>query len=122
MANQLQRLRVFVGCEGVGERSYAKWLQSILDEAGLRIFLDAQIAGGGDPLAVVEKSEKLLKKRERHGKFTHKVVFLDSDKLGEAPQRDVLIPAAAKRMGASLIYQNFDHEAFLLRHFAGCET
>lgn len=117
------RKRVFVGCEGASERSYAKWLQSILDDEGYSFAFDAQIAGGGDPLSIVEASCKLLKQRERsHGRFFAKAILLDSDKLGLVPARDIKIAQLVAAAGAKLIYQHYDHEALLLRHVPGCAT
>jgi hypothetical protein len=49
------RRRFFLGCEGESEQSYGALLQIVADESlQLRIHLDLQLLGGGDPLAIVE--------------------------------------------------------------------
>lgn len=122
MARLKIRKRIFVGCEGASERGYVRWLQEVANSAGLWLAFDAQLANGGDPLAVVEKSAKILKRRERSaGKFAAKAVLLDSDRVGDAPQRDQRIGALAAKHDFAIIWQEFDHEALLLRHLEGCD-
>lgn len=123
MARHNIRTRVFIGCEGASERSYIRWIQDLANERGLGLHLDAQIANGGDPLAIVQVSAKTLKKRQRaHGKYQASAVLLDSDRLGVSPQRDQQIASVAERSGLEVIWQEYDHEALLLRHFDGCRT
>lgn len=112
------RRRVFVGCEGPSERSYSRWLQAQCDRTGLHIHLDTHLAGGGDPLAIVEASISAMRRKERAlGRYQLKIVLLDSDKLGRDPRRDALIAPRAARAGVRLLYQEWEHEALLLRHF-----
>jgi len=118
MARISQRTRIFVGCEGASERSYVKWIQDMADGVGLRLHFDPQIAGGGDPLAVVEESISALRKRESlQGKFARKAVLLDKDRIGQSPGRDQRIGPLVARHGLVLIYQEWEHEALLLRHY-----
>lgn len=115
------RKRIFIGCEGASERSYVRWLQERADDLGKSLTFDAHIVGGGDPLAVVKGSlKKLASQTRRFGRYKRAAVLLDSDRLGQAPARDALIPNTAKDI-AVLLYQEFDHEALLLRHFPRCE-
>jgi hypothetical protein len=113
-----QRKRIFVGCEGDSERSYARWLQDLSNSMAPRFQLDPFIAGGGDPLAIVEACIRASKKRERErGLFWRRVIILDSDKLGENLDRDRRIDPASAAAGMTLLYQEWEHEAVLLRHF-----
>jgi hypothetical protein len=74
-------------------------------------------------LAVVEESVIALKKRERlQGGFAKKAVLLDKDKVGQTPNRDQKIPTIIQREGFVLIYQEWEHEALLLRHYAASKT
>ena len=116
-----QRTRIFVGCEGASERSYVRWLQAAANQLGLAVHFDGVIAGGGDPLAVVQESLKALRVKERmQGKFKFKAILLDSDKLGLTPGRDAQIAGLVRSVNAFLLYQEFDHEAILLRHLHKC--
>jgi len=118
-----QRKRVFVGCEGDSERSYARWLQELSDVASARFQLDTFIAGGGDPLAIIEDCIKRYKKREREqGRFWRKVIILDSDRLGQNAQRDCQIGSRIGPANITLLYQEYEHEALLLRHFPRHQT
>lgn len=113
-----QRKRIFVGCEGDSERSYSRWLQGLSDAVAPRFQLDTFIAGGGDPLAIVEACANRCAKREREqGRYWRRVIILDSDKLGQNPQRDQQISGITNRSAISLIFQEYEHEAVLLRHF-----
>jgi hypothetical protein len=114
------RRRVFVGCEGDSERAYARWLQTRLDANALHYHLNTYVADGGDPLSVVQKSARECRRRQGlYGKYFAKAVFLDTDKIGEFPARDDQIVGELRSTGMSAVYQIFDHEAFLLRHFEG---
>ena len=113
-----RRVRVYAGCEGDSERSYVRWLQSRFDEAGLALHLDTFIGGGGDPLALVTKCvDECVRRQKLYGPFAARCILLDSDKLGITPGRDQKIRSVLKKGKVDAIYQVFDHEAFLLRHF-----
>ena len=123
MALKPQRLRIFIGCEGASERSYVRWLQEIAEFHGLSLHFDPQIAGDGDPLAVVEESVVALKKRERvHGSFAKKAILLDKDKIGQSKGRDQKIGGIVQRNGLVLLFQEWEHEALLLRHYAASKN
>ena len=117
------RTRIFVGCEGASERSYIRWLQALADEQNKSVHFDPHIAGGGDPLSVVEQSLTKMKAQERKTrKYKHRAILFDTDKIGQSPQRDAQIPVRLKGQNISLLSQEFDHEALLLRHFKNCHT
>lgn len=114
------RKRIYVGCEGESKRSYVRWLQSRLDEFGLHLHLDTFVAGGGDPLAVVEACVSECKRRERQfGRYKKRAILLDSDKIGLTQDRDVKIGPLIQAATIQSIFQVFEHEALLLRHFEG---
>ena len=96
----------------------------IADAHSLPIHIDSKyVMGGGDPLNVVEESIKLMKRNSRnHGDYLVKAVMLDSDKLGDALNRDNKIKRIAADHDVKLIYSIPKIEAFLLRHFRGCEN
>jgi hypothetical protein len=117
-----QRARVYLGCEGPSEQSYGARLGQIAGTGGLHLHIDNDVLrpGGGDPLALVELAIQRIGERERiRGVFTHRAIFLDSDKVGQSPDRDRQIVPLAAENGLSLIWQNPCYEGFLLRHFEG---
>lgn len=120
-----QRLRIFIGCEGASERGYAAWLQRLADGAGLHVFLDSVVAGGGggDPLTIVRESAKEAERRQRaRGSYHEKWVILDEDKIGVTPERDAELWRISQKKGFFILLQQWEHEALLLRHFPNCGT
>ena len=118
-----QRRRIFFGCEGVSERSYGQYLQLHADDLGLHLYLDTVIARGGSPLAVVDRCVNELHRRKiRQGRFRHRAILLDRDRLGESPGDLATITKLAQQHGLNVIWQNENHEAFLLRHFPDCQS
>ena len=111
------RLRVFLGCEGESERSYGALLNRLLP----KVYIETAVLRGGDPLSLVKRAITRIDERERkRSPFAVRAVLLDSDQLGQVPDRDAQISAAARRAGLQLIWQRPCHEALLLRHFQGC--
>ena len=79
-----RRKRIFVGTEGQSERSFAAWLQSSCDDAGLHVHLDVRVGTGGDSLAIAEYAIQEYKKRSsQFGLFGAAAVLLDADRLKE---------------------------------------
>ena len=116
-----QRQRVFLGCEGESERSYGRFLQSQADARQLSLHFESFDAKGGDPLSIVEKSIKRYKADERFKTaYKFKAVLLDKDKIGQNPGRDRLIDNLLRRNGIVAVFQQWEHEALLLRHFDKC--
>lgn len=120
-----QRTRIYLGCEGQSEQSYAARLGQIADEAGLHIYIDNDVLrpGGGDPLALVQLAIRRIAEKERkRGAFAYRAILLDCDRVGQAADRDRQIRSLASENGLRLIWQNSCHEGFLLRHFEGQEN
>ena len=119
-----QRRRIFLGCEGESERSYATFLSQLLREQyGLHIALATEVLrpGGGDPLALLQLALKRIARDERNrGTYQLKAILLDSDKLGSDANRDRQLRELAGEENIRLIFQEPSHEGFLLRHLDGC--
>lgn len=118
-----QRLRVFAGCEGASEQSYVRWIQARADESGLLLFLDAVDLGGGDPLVLAQKAVREAGRRQRYKlPYRHKFLLLDEDRKGEVRARDQQVAPLLARHGFDIVYQRWEHEALLLRHFPRCSS
>jgi hypothetical protein len=120
-----QRMRIYLGCEGQSEQSYAARMGQIADSQGLHLYIDNDVLqpGGGDPLALVQLAIRRIEERERkRGAFSFRAVLLDRDKWGQVPDRDGQIAPMAAEHGLSVIWQIPCHEGFLLRHFGSHET
>jgi hypothetical protein len=118
-----QRVRVYLGCEGRSEQSYGARLGQIANSVGRHVYIDNDVLGGGDPLALVDLAVRRIAAREaKRGDFVHRAVLLDRDRLGLSPDRDRQIAPLARRHGVQLIWQSPCHEGFLLRHFEGQEA
>ena len=124
MQGRKTRKRIFLGSEGISERNYGQYLRMIASNHNLQIHIDCNyVTGGGDPLKVVQESIKLMKRHSRnHGDYLVKAVMLDSDKLGRSTDRDNKIKPLAADHDVKLLYSDPNFEAFLLRHFPGCES
>ncbi len=120
--NQVIRRRIFVGCEGDGERSYITLVSRILDDVHQKVHIDPQLLqpGGGDPLDLVARAEEVIKRIERTREpYDEKYLLIDRDRFGASANRDQQIPAILKRIGAAIIWQRPAREGFLLRHLDG---
>lgn len=118
-----QRRRLFLGCEGESEQGYTALLQRIADDEGLLVHLDSVLLqpGGGDPCAIIELAiDQSRRRADRRGDYEARFVLLDTDKLGQSPQRDNRGRQAALNEGLTLVWQAPCHEALLLRHLDGC--
>lgn len=120
-----QRTRIYLGCEGQSEQSYAARLSQIAEGAGLHLYFDNDVLqpGGGDPLALVELANRRIKEKEaKRTTFAFRTILLDRDKWGIKPERDAQIEPLAKRNRLHLIWQEPCHEGFLLRHLEGLQN
>ena len=123
MQGRKKRKRIFLGSEGISERSYGVFLQQIADFNNLPIHIDCNhVVGGGDPLKVVEDSINRMKRKSKNREdYLIKAIMLDADKLGHSIDRDNKIRPLAAEHNLKLVYSEPNFEAFLLRHFTGCE-
>ena len=118
-----QRRRVFLGCEGESEQSYAALLGRLVHARHVHIDSRLLRPGGGDPLALVERAIMELDQGvARRSVYVAKAVLLDADRRGQSPARDAQATTLAGQHGLSLIWQQPCHEAFLLRHLPGCDS
>lgn len=117
-----RRRRLFVGCEGESEQGYAALLQRFADDRAVAVHAEAKvISRAGDPLAIVERAIQLAAQGERGAKPTYsaRFIMLDTDLIGQNPNRDAQISALVAKHKFSLLNQNCCFEAFLLRHISG---
>ncbi|MGO6748205.1 hypothetical protein ACCS93_38415 [Rhizobium ruizarguesonis] len=101
-----QRKRIFLGCEGESEQSYGVLLTRIVGQQKTAFFLDTVLLrpGGGDPLALIELAEKKKKQGEKKGgDYAVAYVLMDTDKRGQAPQRDQQAIKLAQDEGLTII-------------------
>lgn len=115
------RRPVFLGCEGSSEFSYAALLNRLADEieaVHVHIHAERLQPGAGDPLALVQRATERIAHFEKHrSPFAIKAVLLDL----EDEQKNLEAANYARRAGIEhVIWQEPDHEGFLLRHLPGC--
>ena len=117
-----QRRRIFVACEGESEVGYAAFLGRLAEEINLAVHLDIRKYGGGDPLAIVEAANKELRvRRNRHGAYATQVIFLDSDRREDAPDRTAKADRLLQVNGFHAVWSQPALEGLLLKHIPGCE-
>ncbi len=120
-----RRRRFFVGCEGESEQGYAAMLQEFANQTGLAIHLDTKVMSkAGDPLALVERAAAAIPQGERGAKppYLERFLLLDTDLIGQNPDRDTRMLQIAEQSKLVLVRQDCCFEAFLLRHFDGHEN
>lgn len=117
-----QRRRVFVGCEGDSEVGYAAFIGLLAEEAHLAVHLDIRRCRGGDPLAIVETAVNELRvRRNRHGAYAVRAIFLDADRREDAPVRAAKADRLLQDHEIHAIWSQPALEALLLKHIRGCE-
>ena len=115
------RRPIYLGCEGASEYGYGALLDRLAREAGtvhLHIHREILQPGAGDPLALVQRAaERIADIERRRTPFAAKAVLIDrgsrrknADAVGYARQNGI----------GHVIWQDPDHEGFLLRHLPGC--
>ena len=123
-SRHVQRRRIFIGCEGESERSYAALLQKILDARARRFHLDAVVLnpGAGDPHELIRRAiARASDLAKRHGAYAFRAVLLDADRHDAASLMGRRTTEIARENGVTLIWQEPCHEALLLRHLQGCQ-
>jgi hypothetical protein len=121
----LQRVPVFIGCEGQSERGYAGLLMKIIRQGQLSFHLHIEDLGlgSGDPHARIQKAAKKIKHtEERRTRFAGRFVLLDKDQAEMDPQKAQSAQNLAQQKGISIIWQDPCFEAVLLRHLPNCST
>ena len=120
-----QRRIVFVGCEGESERAYVGLLNDIARTQGKALAIQAHLLnpGAGDPHELVKRAvQRLAAKRRLGDRYVHVAVFLDEDQCALAPEKCAAAQALATLHQMQLVWQQADHEAFLLRHLNNCHA
>jgi hypothetical protein len=116
------RLPIFLGCEGSSEYGYGALLNRLADRVAsvhIHIRLEILQPGAGDPLALVQRAVRRIADVERQrGRFAVKAILLDRG----GAQKNAAAASYATQKGINhLIWQDPDHEGFLLRHLPGCQ-
>lgn len=118
-----QRDPIYIGCEGQSEMEYAGWLRALCHAHPVHLFLDNLGKGAGDPLTRIELAYDRLGRAERDREpFVGRFLFLDTDQLTGDAERTQRARRRAEECGFTVIWQQPNHEAFLLRHLPGCLT
>jgi hypothetical protein len=116
------RRRVLLACEGDSEQGYGKFLGIALSETGCNVHIETLCLSGGNPLKLVQGvREHIQKKNKTREPYKVKALLLDTEWDGEDLSEEEETIKIAKTIGLILIWQRPSHEAFLLRHFSGCE-
>ena len=114
----IERTRIFVGCEGESERSYAVCLAKIARDRDLPVAVDAHIMREGDPLSRIAWAVvRIAREEEKRGPYPARFVLLDRDQAEREPDREGRAIAVAKANDITIIWQQPDHEGLLLLHF-----
>jgi hypothetical protein len=115
------RKPIFLGCEGKSEYGYGALLgQLVRDMPGLHVHVHVELLqpGAGNPEELVRRAIQKIDDRKRQREpFVRKAILLD---LGDAEVNAAATRRAALAGIGHLIWQDPDHEAFLLRHLDGC--
>ena len=122
MIHRNLRRRIFVGAEGKGEESFAKFLQIICDDECFQVHLDIRVCGGGDTQDVVEFSCTEFRQRSKLlGNYETAFILVDQDRF-EQDKRSGRDP---RRMlqdtSIELIWQVPNLEGVLIRLHQGNE-
>lgn len=116
------RRRIFLGCEGESEQSYAVLLQRLMEARPDPVHIDAVLLRAGDAAGVIEAALDALRRRTAKGAYAVRAVLLDSDTRTVAPTRISSAELEASKAKLHLIWQVPCHEALLLRHLEGHDT
>jgi hypothetical protein len=119
-----RRRPIFLGCEGESEQGYGQFLNDLAREADLHVHIEVVnlSPGAGDPVSRMQRARKEVEHRQRSRvEFDLKAALLDSDQIGNDPQRREMAEIIARESGIEIIWQSPCHEALLLRHFEGFE-
>jgi hypothetical protein len=116
------RRRIFLGCEGASEVSYAALLQRLADNASnarVHIVRTTLNPGAGDPRQLVKRAAQIIRDQERiREPFSLKAILLDRAE----PELCMEAARLAEKEGIDqLVWQDPDHEALLLRHLPNCQ-
>ncbi len=118
-----KRKRFFIGAEGESERSLARWLKQLCDEADLHVHLDIVVCGGGDSLAIVKHSVNQYRQRTKlYGRFLAGLIILDDDRIEEDKLHDRNPLTGLDNEDLRLVYLIPNLEGLLLRLHPGYES
>ena len=118
-----RRRRIFLGCEGESEQGYGAFLDRLAQDNGHHVHIKAvNLQPAGDPIKLTKKAIDSAKRDARsRGAFEVRAVLLDADRLSATPAMKGQVHDLLAAEEFIIIWQIQDHEAHLLRHFAGHE-
>lgn len=115
---------MLVACEGQSERSYGTLVGRLAHELKLPVAIRAEVCGhgGGDFLKCAWEARQLISAAKRSGvRYASRALLVDTDRAGESPDRDKQAIEICEHEGIQIIWQDKDHEGFLLRHMENCQ-
>ena len=111
-----------MGCEGLSEVYYGRYLQHHADQLGVNVHIDNKLPmnqGGGDPLAIVERSVKHIKRTNlKREPYKYRFIFLDDDITNNRRNNEAI--QLAENNGIRIYRQKVNYEGFILNHLPGC--
>jgi hypothetical protein len=120
MTGRTIRTRFFIAVEGESEQSFVTWLQRV-SETKLSVHLDGVLLGGGGFKSMLQKADRLRKRRSRNGNYKHCFLLVDADRADQGDWSIEKLRAEAARLKFSICVQRPNHEGLLLRMFPGME-
>ena len=116
-----RRKRFFLGCEGKSEVAYVRAVEEIAKGEELPVTFDVSQFDGGDPSVIAASAiSSVAEKESEIDPFRAKILILDRDRLDEKNAQDSdRIVKLLKENDFITIWQQPDHEGFLLRHVDG---
>ncbi len=119
---KVERVRIFVGCEGESENGYTVFLANLARDADLPVAVDPHILKKGEPLSRIEQAiAKIEREEEKRGPYAFKFALLDADQRDADPVRATQAIVLAQRHDITITWQEPDHEGLLLHHFDHAE-
>ena len=107
---------IFVACEGESEQAYVALLNELAQEKDppLPVFLRSYNVKGGGPCKMVAEAIKKVSKGDYTWK--EKVILMDKDVCKNNPDECQKAKEKAKENGFLILWQEPNHEGFLLQH------
>lgn len=110
---------IFIGVEGVSDRTFVRFLQNCCDEQGLHLHLNVGLGHGGDSVSVVEEAARYLNRHFERRDISDKLVMLDSDRIRQDKQAGRDAQSVASKENLELIFLHPNLEGLLLRLHEG---
>jgi hypothetical protein len=117
-----KRTRFFLAVEGESERSFARWLQELSNNA-LHIHLDNYVLYGGGYETMLGEAVRLHKKGvATKGPYKDRFLLVDSDRADQGDWSIDKLRQEAAKFDITVCFQKPKHEAVLYRMTQGREN